>query len=81
MPMLFIKLSAMFYIKKTQHKLSKDFICLVDDCESYTENNFITESEDCFEEVEKNIAVPLASNLEDVVQKVRKLEGFFGDLQ
>ena len=63
----------MFYIKKTQHKLSKDFIRLVDDCESDTENNPITEGEDCFEEVQKNIAIPLASNLQDVVKKFKKL--------
>ena len=60
----------MFYIKKTQHKPSKDFIRLVDDCEGDTENDSITEGEDCFEEEEKNIIVPLASNLQDVVQKV-----------
>ena len=47
--------------KKTQH--SKDFIRLVDDCESDTENDSITECEDCFEEEERNIAVSLASNL------------------
>ena len=56
--------------KKTQHKPSKDFIRLVDDCESDTENDSITEGEDCFEEEERNISVPLASNLQDVVQKV-----------
>ena len=61
--------------KKTQH--SKDFIRLVDDCESYTENDSITEGEDCFEEEERNIAVPLASNLQDVVQKVRKIVKLF----
>ena len=47
--------------KKTQH--SKDFIRLVDDCESGIENDSITEGEDCFKEEERNIAVPLASNL------------------
>ena len=67
----------MFYIKKTQHKPSKDFIRLVDDCKSDTENDSITEGEDCFEEEERNIAVPLVSNLQDVVQKVRKIVKFF----
>ena len=43
--------------KKTQHKPSKDFIRLVDDCESDSENDSITEDEDCFEEEERNIAV------------------------
>ena len=62
--------------KKTQHKLSKDFICLVDDCKSYTENDSIIEGEDYFEE-ERNIAVPLASNLHNVVQKVRKIVKLF----
>ena len=56
--------------KKTQHKPSKDFIRLVDDCKSDTENSFITGGKDYFEEEERNIAVPLASNLQDVVQKV-----------
>ena len=63
--------------KKTQHKPSKDFIRLVDDCESDTKNNSITEGDDCFEEEERNIAVPLASNLQDVVQKVRKIVKLF----
>ena len=67
----------MFYIKKTQHKLSKDFIRLVDDCESDTENDPITKGEGCFKEVKRNIAVPLASNLQDVVQKVRKIVNLF----
>ena len=35
--------------KKTQLKLSKDFIRLVDDCESDTENDSITEGKDYFE--------------------------------
>ena len=56
--------------KKTQHKPSKDSIRLVDNCESDTENDTITEGEDCFEKEGRNIAVPLASNLQDVVQKV-----------
>ena len=34
--------------KKTQHKPSKDFIRLVDDCESDTENESITEGKDYF---------------------------------
>ena len=42
----------------------------MNDCESDTENDSITEGEDCFEEEEKNIAVPLTSNLQNVVQKV-----------
>ena len=49
----------------------------MDDCESDTENDSITESKDCFEEEERNIAVPLASNLQDVVQKVRKIVKLF----
>ena len=52
--------------RKTQHKPSKDFICLLDDCESDAKNDSITESEDCFEEEERNIAVSLASNSQDV---------------
>ena len=66
----------MLYIKR-QHKPSKDFIRLVDDCESDTENNSITKGEDYFEEEERNIAFPLASNLQDVVQKVRKIVKLF----
>ena len=57
--------------KKTQHKPIKDFIRLVGDCESGTENDSITEGEDCFDEEERNIAVPLEPNLQDVVQKDR----------
>ena len=56
--------------KKTQHKSSKDFICLVDDCKSDTKKDSITEGKDCFEEEERNIAILLPSNLQDVVQKV-----------
>ena len=63
--------------KKIQYKPSKHFIHLVDDCESDTENDSITRGEDYFEEEERNIAVPLASNLEDVVQKVRKIIRLF----
>ena len=63
--------------KKTQHKPNKDFIRLVNECESNTKNVSITEGEDCFEEEERNIAVPLASNLQDVVQKVRKIVKLF----
>ena len=61
----------MFYIKK-QHKPSKDFVRLVDHCESDTKNDSIAESEDDSEEEETNKAVPLASTLQDVVQKVQK---------
>ena len=49
----------------------------MDDCESDTKNDSITEGEDCFEEEERNIAVPLASNLQEVVQKVRKIVKLF----
>ena len=56
--------------KKTQHKPSKDFIRLVDDGESDTEIDSVTEGEDCFEEEERNIAVPLAFNLQDVCHKL-----------
>ena len=49
----------------------------MDDYESDTENDSITEGEDCFEEEERNIAVPLASNLQDVLQKVRKIVKLF----
>ena len=63
--------------KKTQHKPSKDFIRLVDDCKSDTENDSITEGKDCCKEEERNIAVSLASNLQDVVQKVRKIVKLF----
>ena len=49
----------------------------MDDCESDTENDSITEGEDCFEKEERNIALPLAFNLQDVVQKVRKIVKFF----
>ena len=63
--------------KKTQHKPSKDFIHLVGDCKSDTENDSSTEGEDCFEEEDRNIAIPLASNLQDVVQKVRKIVKVF----
>ena len=63
--------------KKTQHKPSKDFIRLADDCESDAENDSITEGEYYFEEEERNIAVPLASNLQDVVQKVQKIVKLF----
>ena len=63
--------------KKMQHKPSKDFICLVDDCKSDTENDSITEGEYYFEEEERNIAVSLASNLQDVMQKVQKIVKLF----
>ena len=43
--------------KKIQHKPSKDFIRLVDDCESDIENDSITEGEDYFEEEEKTISL------------------------
>ena len=49
----------------------------MDNCKSNTENDFITESEDYFEEEERNIAVPLACNLQDVVQKVQKIVKLF----
>ena len=49
----------------------------MDDCEIDTKNDSITEGEDCFEEEERNIAVPLTSNLQDVVQKVQKIVKFF----
>ena len=42
----------------------------MDHCESDTENDSIAEGEDDSEEEETNKAVPLASNLQDVVQKV-----------
>ena len=67
----------MFYIKKTQHKPSKDFIRLLDHCEGDTENDSIAEGEDDSEEEETNKTVPLASNLQDVVQKVRKIVKLF----
>ena len=67
----------MFYIKKIQHKPSEDFIRLVDHCESDTENDSIAEGEDDSEEEETNKSVPLASNLQDVVQKVRKIVKLF----
>ena len=63
--------------KKTQHKPSEDFIRIVDHCESDTENDSIAEGEDDSEEEETNKAVPLASNLQDVVQKVRKIVKLF----
>ena len=63
--------------KKTQHKPSEDFIRLVDHCESDTENDSIAESEDDSEEEETNKAVPLVCNLQDVMQKVRKIVKLF----
>ena len=63
--------------KKPQYKPSEDSIRLVDDCKSETENDSIDEVEDDSEEEETNNAVPLASNLQDVVQKVRKIVKFF----
>ena len=53
-----------------QHKPSEDFIRLVDHSESDPENDFIAEGEDDSDEEETNNAVPLASNLQNVVQKV-----------
>ena len=63
--------------KKTRHNPNKDFTCLVNDCKSDNENDSITKGEDCFEDEERNIAVPLASNLQDVVQKDRKIVKLF----
>ena len=62
---------------ETQHKPSKDFIRLMNDCESDTENDSIIEGKNYFEEEKRNIAVPLASNLQDVVQQVRKTVKLF----
>ena len=57
--------------KKTQlQKPSENFNCLLSDCESDTENDPIAEGDDNSEEEEQNKAVPLASNLQDVVKKV-----------
>ena len=60
-----------------QHKPSEDFIRLVDHCESDTENDSIAEGEDDSDEEETDNAVPLASNLQNVVQKVRKIVTLF----
>ena len=68
MPVLFILLSAMFYI--TKHSIGRVKISFVLCCERDTENHSITEGENYFEEEERNIALSLASNLQDVVQKV-----------
>ena len=64
--------------KKTQlQKPSENFICILSDCESDTENDSIAEGDDNSEEEEQNKAVPLASNLQDVVKKVRKIVKLF----
>ena len=61
----------MLYTKKTQlQKPSENFICLLSDCESDTENDSIAEGDDNSEEEEQYKAVPLASNLQNVVKKV-----------
>ena len=64
--------------KKTQlQKPSENFICLLSDCESDTENDSIAEGDGSSEEEEQNKAVPLASHLQDVVKKVRKIVKLF----
>ena len=64
--------------KKTQlQKPSENFICLLSDCENDTENDSIAEGDDNSKEEEQNKAVPLASNLQNVVKKVRKIVKLF----